>query len=300
MIYTLTLNPAIDHVVRLSKLDLGETNRMKAESINAGGKGINVSKILRNLGEDSTALGYIAGFTGFEIERLLKEDDIDCDFIKLENGFTRINTKIKADIETEINGPGLDISEDDTKRLIDKLSQIQDGDYIFLSGSIPSSMDDGFYAEIMKNLIGKDVKIAVDTTGESLKKTLAYNPILVKPNVRELEDFFDVEISDNSDIERYSRELQSLGAQNVIVSMGGDGAYFLSSQNDSLFLQAPTGKVVDTVGSGDSMVAGFMYALKNGYDLVEAFKFSVSCGSATAFSKNLATKNQVMEIYKNL
>lgn len=300
MIYTLTLNPAIDHVVRLSKLDLGETNRMKAESINAGGKGINVSKILRNLGEDSTALGYIAGFTGFEIERLLKEDDIDCDFIKLENGFTRINTKIKADIETEINGPGLDISEDDTKRLIDKLSQIQDGDYIFLSGSIPSSMDDGFYAEIMKNLIGKDVKIAVDTTGESLKKTLAYNPILVKPNVRELEDFFDVEISDNSDIERYSKEIQSLGAQNVIVSMGGDGAYFLSSQNDSLFLQAPTGKVVDTVGSGDSMVAGFMYALKNGYDLVEAFKFSVSCGSATAFSKNLATKNQVMEIYKNL
>lgn len=300
MIYTLTLNPAIDHVVRLSKLDLGETNRMQAESISAGGKGINVSKILRNLGEDSTALGYIAGFTGLEIERLLKEDDIDCDFIKLENGFTRINTKIKADIETEINGPGLDISEDDTKRLIDKLSQIQDGDYIFLSGSIPSSMDDGFYAEIMKNLIGKDVKIAVDTTGESLKKTLAYNPILVKPNVRELEDFFDVEISDNSDIERYSKEIQSLGAQNVIVSMGGDGAYFLSSQNDSLFLQAPTGKVVDTVGSGDSMVAGFMYALKNGYDLVEAFKFSVSCGSATAFSKNLATKNQVMEIYKNL
>jgi len=300
MIYTLTLNPAIDHVVRLDKLDLGETNRMHAESISAGGKGINVSKVLKNLGESSTALGYVAGFTGYEIERLLKIDQIDCDFIMVEKGFTRINTKIKADVETEINGPGLEISEDEKTSLLDKFSEVKDGDYIFLSGSIPNSLDDNFYAEIMKLLKDKDVKFAVDTTGESLRKTLEYKPILVKPNVRELEAFFGTEILDNSDIELLSKELQNLGSQNVIVSMGGDGAYFLSSEKDSMFLKAPKGDVVDTVGSGDSMVAGFIYALKNDYSLVEAFKFSVSCGSATAFSKNLATKEQVMDIYRNL
>lgn len=300
MIYTLTLNPAIDHVVRIDKLDLGETNRMHAESISAGGKGINVSKVLKNLGESSTALGYVAGFTGYEIERLLKIDQIDCDFIMVEKGFTRINTKIKADVETEINGPGLEISEDEKTSLLDKFSEVKDGDYIFLSGSIPNSLDDNFYAEIMKLLKDKDVKFAVDTTGESLRKTLEYKPILVKPNVRELEAFFGTEILDNSDIELLSKELQNLGSQNVIVSMGGDGAYFLSSEKDSMFLKAPKGDVVDTVGSGDSMVAGFIYALKNDYSLVEAFKFSVSCGSATAFSKNLATKEQVMDIYRNL
>ena len=300
MIYTLTLNPAIDHVVRIDKLDLGETNRMHAESISAGGKGINVSKVLKNLGESSTALGYVAGFTGYEIERLLKIDQIDCDFIMVEKGFTRINTKIKADVETEINGPGLEISEDEKTSLLDKFSEVKDGDYIFLSGSIPNSLDDNFYAEIMKLLKDKDVKFAVDTTGESLRKTLEYKPILVKPNVRELEAFFGTEILDNSDIELLSKELQNLGSQNVIVSMGGDGAYFLSSEKDSMFLKAPKGDVIDTVGSGDSMVAGFIYALKNDYSLVEAFKFSVSCGSATAFSKNLATKEQVMDIYRNL
>lgn len=300
MIYTLTLNPAIDHVVRIENLEFGETNRMEEESISAGGKGINVSKILKNLNEDSVALGFIAGFTGKEIERLLKEEGLSTDFICIKNGFTRINTKIKSHKETEINGPGLIIQKEDTKDLLNKIDEIKDGDYLFLSGSIPSSMDNEFYAEIMRHLSSKNVTIAVDTTGEALKKTLEYSPKLIKPNLRELEEFFDIEIYENEEIEKYTKKLQEMGAKNIIISMGGDGAYFLSEQGDSLFLKAPKGKVIDTVGSGDSMVAGFIYAIKHGYSYIEAFKFSVSCGSATAFSENLATKEEVLDIYKNL
>ena len=300
MIYTLTLNPAIDHIVRVDRLELGETNRMHEESISAGGKGINVSKIFKNLDEESIALGYIAGFTGREVERLINEEGISSDFIKVENGFTRINTKIKGEKETEINGPGLDISEKETESLLNKIDEIKDGDYLFLSGSIPSSIGDGFYAEIMEHLSSKDVIIAVDTTGQALKKTLEYGPKLVKPNLRELEYFFDVEITDNKDIEKYSRKLQEMGATNIIISMGGDGAYFLSEEGDRMFLKAPKGKVIDTVGSGDSMVAGFIYAIKEGYSLVEAFKFSVACGSATSFSEKLATKQEILNLYENL
>ena len=299
MIYTLTLNPAIDHIVRVDKLEIGEINRMYEESISAGGKGINASKILKNLDEESIALGYIAGFTGREVERLVNKEGISSDFIKVENGFTRINTKIKSEKETEINGPGLEITEKDKENLLYKIDEIKDGDYLFLSGSIPSSMDKGFYAEIMERLSSKDVIIVVDTTGEALKKTLKYVPKLIKPNLRELEDFFNIEIHDNKDIEKYTRKLQEMGARNIIISMGGDGAYFLSEEGNSLFLKAPKGKVIDTVGSGDSMVAGFIYAIKKGYSLEAAFKFSVSCGSATAFSEKLATKKEILDLYKN-
>ena len=299
MIYTLTLNPAIDHIVRVDKLEIGEINRMYEESISAGGKGINASKILKNLDEESIALGYIAGFTGREVERLVNKEGISSDFIKVENGFTRINTKIKSEKETEINGPGLEITEKDKENLLYKIDEIKDGDYLFLSGSIPSSMDKGFYAEIMERLSSKDVIIVVDTTGEALKKTLKYVPKLIKPNLRELEDFFNIEIHDNKNIEKYTRKLQEMGARNIIISMGGDGAYFLSEEGNSLFLKAPKGKVIDTVGSGDSMVAGFIYAIKKGYSLEAAFKFSVSCGSATAFSEKLATKKEILDLYKN-
>lgn len=301
MIYTLTLNPAIDHIVRLEKVDMGETNRMLEESISAGGKGINVSKILKNLGEESVALGYIAGFTGHEIERILKEENgIESDFIVIKDGFTRINVKIKADHETEINGPGLNISAESREALLNQLREIKEGDTLFLAGSIPASLGNNFYAEIMEMLKGKDIAIAVDTTGEALKKSLQFGPSLVKPNLRELEEFFNVPIETNEEIERYTRELQKMGATNIIVSMGGDGAYFLSKEGQSKFLAAPKGKVIDTVGSGDSMVAGFMYALKNNYSLEDAFKFSVSCGSATAFSEELGTKEEINKIYNLL
>lgn len=300
MIYTLTLNPAIDHIVRLDNLKIGETNRMIEESINAGGKGINVSKLLKNLDEKSIVLGYIAGFTGNEIDRMLKEEGLLTDFICVKNGFTRINTKIKSEKETEINGPGLNVDQQEIEKLFDKLDDIKDGDYLFLSGSIPSSIDNGFYAKIMEKLSDKNIYIAVDTTGESLNKTLDYSPKIIKPNLRELEELFDCEIKDKIQIEEYSKKLQEMGAKNIIISMGGDGAYFLSEKGDSIFLEAPKGNVINTVGSGDSMLAGFIYALKNNFSLVEAFKFSVSCGSATAFSEKLATKNEIYKIYKNL
>ena len=301
MIYTLTLNPALDHIVKTDGLQIGETNRMVDEYIKAGGKGINVSKILKNLGERSIAFAYVAGFSGRELERILREEDkILCDFIHLDHGFTRINVKIKADKETEINGPGLDIGPDDIEALFDKMEDIKDGDYLFLSGSIPSSLGDNFYRQIMERLSNKKVRIAVDTVGASLRNTLDLKPFIIKPNRRELEDFFDVSIKSREDIERYSKQLQELGARNIIVSLGGDGAYFLGEDTTSIHLAAPKGQVIDTVGSGDSMLAGFMYAVKNGFDLEEAFKFSVACGSATAFSKELGEKEQIFNIYWKL
>lgn len=299
MIYTLTLNPAIDHIVRLDYLDIGQTNRMKEESISAGGKGINVSKILKNLNEESIALGFIAGFTGEELDRILKNEDLSTDFIKINHGFTRINTKIKAENETEINGPGLKVSNEEIDLLLKKIDEIKDGDYLFLSGSIPASMDIGFYANMMKRISDKNIKVAVDSTGESLLKTLKYSPIIIKPNLKELEEIFSCEIKENNEIEKYSKKLQDMGAKNIIISMGGDGAYLLSEEGKSIFMKAPKGRVIDTVGAGDSMIAGFIYALKNGYSLDEAFKFSVSCGSATAFSENLATKEEIFNLYNN-
>lgn len=299
MIYTLTLNPAIDHIVRLDNLDIGQTNRMKEESISAGGKGINVSKILKNLNEESIALGFIAGFTGEELDRILKNEDLSTDFIKINHGFTRINTKIKAENETEINGPGLKVSNEEIDLLLKKIDEIKDGDYLFLSGSIPASMDIGFYANMMKRISDKNIKVAVDSTGESLLKTLKYSPIIIKPNLKELEEIFSCEIKENKEIEKYSKKLQDMGAKNIIISMGGDGAYLLSEEGKSIFMKAPKGRVIDTVGAGDSMIAGFIYALKNGYSLDEAFKFSVSCGSATAFSENLATKEEIFNLYNN-
>ncbi|MDY6146841.1 MAG: 1-phosphofructokinase [Peptoniphilaceae bacterium] len=301
MIYTLTLNPAMDHVVRLPRLAEGETNRAIEESTAAGGKGINVSKLLKNLGERSIAWGFLAGFTGREIERILRyEDGILSDFIYLSEGFTRINTKIKADRETEINGPGPNIRKGELQQLFDKLAEIKKGDYLFLSGSIPASLGESFYAEIMEKLEGREVQIAVDTTGEPLRRTLPYHPILVKPNLRELEDFFKTSIQTQEEIKNYAGKLQELGALNVIISMGGDGAYFLSKEGESLFLDAPEGTVIDTVGSGDSLVAGFIYGVKNGMDATDSFRWGVSCGSATAFSETLATRKEVEAIYEQM
>ena len=301
MIYTVTLNPALDHVVRLSELEVGETNRMEAESLSAGGKGINVSKVLKNLGERSIAMAFVAGFTGHELERRLRDEEgILCDFVHVKEGFTRINVKIKADKETEINGPGLEPTSHEIESMLKKFKDLKDSDLLFLSGSIPSALGSDFYRRIMEGLKDKKVRIAVDTVGEALRQTLDLKPFLVKPNKRELEDFFKVEINNDGDIVTYARELQKLGAQNIIVSLGGDGAYFLSMVGDSRFLPAPKGQVVDTVGAGDSLVAGFMYAVKNGYSLTDAFKFGVSCGSATAFSSQLGTKEEILEIYKNL
>jgi len=301
MIYSLTLNPALDHIVRLSDLELGETNRMKEETIKAGGKGINVSMLLKNLDEESIVLGFIGGFTGLEIERSLREDHkLVSDLIHVKKGFTRINVKIKSKVETEINGPGLDISKKEVDLLFEKLEQIKDGDYLFLSGSIPKSLEEDFYKKIFEKLNKKDVKIIVDASGDALKNTLDKKPYLIKPNLMELEEIFDTNIKTKKHLSFYAKSLQDEGAKNIIVSLGKAGAYMLDDQGKEYYSKAPSGKLVDSVGSGDSMVAGFIYAKKNGYTNEESFKFSIACGSATAFSDELGKKDEIYNLYKQL
>jgi 1-phosphofructokinase len=299
MIYTLTLNPALDHIVRLEHLDLGETNRMNEELIKAGGKGINVSKLLKNLGQESTVLGYAGGFTGDELERSLEKDDgLTTDLIHVQKGVTRINVKIKEDVETEINGPGLDISKAEVDELFDKLALIEDGDYLFLSGSIPEALGQDFYKKIMEKLKGKDVKIIVDASGKALEEALTQKPYLIKPNLRELEWIFGLRIEDKKDLCIYSKKLQEMGARNIIVSLGKDGAYMLDENKREYFAKAPEGDLVDSVGSGDSMVAGFVYGMDKGFGYEEAFKFSIASGSATAFSEDLGTKEEIYTLYE--
>lgn len=301
MIYTLTLNPALDHIVRVKHLDIGETNRMDEEIIKAGGKGINVSKLLKNLGMDSLSLAYIGGFTGKELERLAKEDwGLKTDFIEISKGLTRINVKIKADNETEINGKGLIINEYEQKLLFEKLEKLGDNDYLFLSGSIPKSLGDNFYAKIMKDLENKSVKIIVDASGNALKESLALKPYLIKPNQRELEEIFDVEIKTDKDLSTYGKKLQDLGARNIIISLGKNGAFMIDEKGNEYYSKAPEGKLVDSVGSGDSMLAGFVYGIIAGFSTEEAFKFALACGSATAFSENIATKEEIYNLYENI
>ncbi|WP_044566275.1 1-phosphofructokinase [Anaerococcus provencensis] len=301
MIYTLTLNPAIDHIVRVEKLDVGETNRMVDETFKAGGKGINVSKLLKNLGENSLCLGFVAGFTGFELERMTEDDfNLNSDFIHVSEGLTRINTKIKAEKETEINGNGPEISKSEIEALFDQLEQIKENDYLFLSGSIPKSMDANFYGQIMDRFKNKKVNIIVDSSGASLKESLKYKPFVIKPNLRELEQIFDVSIDDNDDIKLYAKKLQEMGAKNIIVSLGADGAYMLDENGNDYFLETPQGELVDSVGSGDSMLAGFVYSVINNNTYEDAFKFSLACGSATAFSENIARKEEIYNLYEKM
>lgn len=301
MIYTLTLNPAIDHIVRVEKLEIGETNRMVDEIFKAGGKGINVSKLLKNLGENSLCLGFVADFTGLELERMTEEDfNLNSDFIHVSEGLTRINTKIKAEKETEINGNGPIIRQADIDKLFNQLEQIKENDYLFLSGSIPKSMDANFYGQIMDRFKNKKVNIIVDSSGASLKESLKYKPFVIKPNLRELEQIFDVSIDDNDDIKLYAKKLQEMGAKNIIVSLGADGAYMLDENGNDYFLETPQGELVDSVGSGDSMLAGFVYSVINNNTYEDAFKFSLACGSATAFSENIARKEEIYNLYEKM
>lgn len=300
MIYTLTLNPALDHIVRIKNLEIGETNRMEKALVKAGGKGINVSKLLKNLGRQSILLGYLGGFTGDELEKTLKKEGFKTDFIHVERGLTRINIKIKSDRETEINGPGLEIKKKEACELLKKLQKIKDGDYLFLSGSIPESLGDDFYKKIMQSLRKKDIKIIVDASGKALERALSEKPYLIKPNLRELEGIFGKKIENKEEISTYAKKLQELGARNIIVSLGKDGAYMMDEDKNQYFSKAPQGKLVDSVGSGDSMVAGFIYAKDFGFSTQEAFKFSLASGSATAFSSDFASKDQIYELYERL
>ena len=292
MIYTVTFNPAIDYVMHLPKVDNGATNRAESEEIYFGGKGINVSLVLKELGVDSVALGFVAGFTGAAIEDYMKSSGVTTDFVHLENGFSRINVKVKSDEETELNGRGPDISEAELSELYAKLDKLCSDDTLVLSGSIPSSLPDDIYENIIRRLDGRGVRFVVDATGDLLRRVLPYNPYLIKPNNHELSDFFGVDIKNKDDVVVYAKKLHEMGARNVLVSMAGDGAVLVDENDNVYFQPAYKGTVVNSVGAGDSMVAGFLCGAQNG-DMSYALKLGTASGGATAFSPGLCTKSDI-------
>lgn len=300
MIYTVTFNPALDYVMLLDKFESGGVNRSKEEFLNPGGKGINVSMMLTELEVDNTALGYIAGFTGEELVIKLKKRNIKTDFITLKEGNTRINVKVKADIESEINAGGPDITKEDINLLMSKLDKLSDEDILVLAGSIPSSVDNDIYEQIMKRLNDRKVNIAVDATNELLLNVLKYSPFLIKPNHHELGELFDVSLKTEEDIIIYAKKLQEMGARNILVSMAGDGAILLTENGEILKSNSPKGKVINSVGAGDSMVAGFLAGYLKNKDYTEALKLGIASGSASAFSEGIATKKDVDILLKQL
>lgn len=298
MIYTVTLNPSIDCVVHLNSFEKGITNRTSSEEYYFGGKGLNVSVILAELGFQSTALGFIAGFTGEAIKNGIRSEMIKTDFIPLKNGISRINVKIKAEEESEINCQGPNIDKDEFEMLIRKTSQIHNSDTIVLAGSIPNTLPDNTYETILKELNGRNLQIIVDASGKLLLNSLKYKPFLIKPNRQELAEIFHTEINNETDIETYARELQKLGAKNVLVSLGGEGALLIDEFGKKHRSGILKQKVINTVGSGDSMVAGFLAGYKTTNHYSYALKLGTACGNATAFSNALATKSKIDEIFK--
>ena len=299
MIYTVTFNPSLDYIVSVENFQLGLTNRTSSEMLLPGGKGINVSTVLMNLGIESTALGFTAGFTGDEIIRRLEEMGVRNGFIQVGEGFSRINLKLKSIDGTEINGQGPKIGTDKVDLLMKQLGELGQGDVLFLSGSIPSSMPDDAYQKIMAMLDGRGVRIAVDATRDLLMKVLPYHPFLIKPNNHELGELFHTEVTTDADIEKYAKKLIEMGAQNVMISMAGEGG-MLVSKDRVLRSFAPKGKVLNSVGAGDSMLAGFVGEFNQSHDLEKAFKKGLACGSATAFSLDIATNKKIDEIFNEI
>ncbi len=294
MIYTVTFNPSIDYIVDVPKLKLGLVNRTSGEKMLPGGKGINVSMVLKNLGFKNKALGFTADFTGEALKKLIEEKGIDTDFIDIDEGTTRINVKIRAEEESEINGQGPAIKEKDIEALYAKLDELCEGDVLVLAGSIPDAMPRSAYMDIMKRLEAKNIMIAVDATRELLVNVLPYKPFLIKPNNHELGEIFGVEIKDKDDVVTYAKKLQEKGARNVLISMAGDGAVLLAEDGSLFKSEAPKGKVKNSVGAGDSMVAGFIAGYLENGSYEKAFQMGVCTGSASAFSEELATKEEVM------
>lgn len=291
MIYTVTLNPSIDYVIKLDNLKYGTLNRVNEENIYPGGKGINVSNILNELGYKNIALGFISGFTGKYIVDSMIKKNLNCDFIELSTGLTRINVKIKSTEETEINAKGPNISEEDLQKFYEKINNLKNDDILILAGSIPSTLDDKLYENIMKRLENKNIKIVVDATKSLLLNVLKYNPFLIKPNNHELEEIFNIKINSIEDIIKYAKKLQDMGARNVLISMGKDGALLVTENNEVFLSNVPKGTVKNSVGAGDSMVAGFIAGYLNTNKYQEALRLGAACGSATAFSNDLATKD---------
>lgn len=300
MIYTVTFNPALDYILELDKLEIGKIQKSKNELILPGGKGINVSTVLTNLEIDNIALGYKAGFVGAELERLLRNMKVKTDFIDLEEGNSRINVKISGEEETAINTNGPQISENKILELLEKLKTLNENDYLVLSGSIPSSIKDDIYEKICSIVKKQNVKIVVDATKNLLVQALKYNPFLIKPNNEELGEIFGVEIHTKEDAYVYGKKLKEMGAQNVLVSMGKIGAALIDEAGQEYFIKSPEGKRVNTVGSGDSMVAGFIAGFLKYNNYNDALRMGVSAGSASALSKYLATKEEVYNLFNNI
>ncbi len=300
MIYTITFNPSLDYIMRVKEFEEGETNRSYQEEMYPGGKGFNVSTILSRLSLPTTALGFIAGFTGKEIESQLKQRGFQCDLCQLDQGISRINVKMKSQKETEINGSGPAIPQDKLAELYQKLDQLKPGDSLVLAGSIPSSLPNTIYEDIMKKLEGQDIRIVVDATNDLLKKVLPYHPFLIKPNHRELEELFDTQIDSEESLVYYAKQLQQQGAMNVLVSLGKDGALLVSEDQHVYYCAGAKGKLLNSVGSGDSMVAGFLAGYLKHHDYSEALKLGSACGGATAFSEDLAQADLINKVYQQL
>ena len=300
MIYTVTFNPSLDYIVSVEDFKLGLTNRTSSELILPGGKGINVSTVLMNLGIENTALGFLAGFTGKEIEHRLVEMGVKSDFIEIEEGVSRINLKLKSIDGTEINGSGPVISAENVEKLMEKLEKLGEGDVLFLAGSIPSFMPDDMYRKIMEKLDGKGVMIVVDATRDLLVNVLEYHPFLIKPNNHELGEIFNVELKTRESVVPYAKKLQEMGARNVLISMAGEGAVLIAEDGTVYNAPAPKGELKNGVGAGDSMVAGFMAGWLEKQDYRHAFHMGVASGSASAFSENLATKEEITAVYEQV
>lgn len=299
MIYTVTFNPSLDYIVNVPGFTCGRVNRTREEKIFPGGKGINVSMVLKNLGYENTALGFYAGFTGNELKRLVEEKGICADFIPVAEGMSRINVKIRGDEESEINGQGPAILNDDIEKLYEKLEKLRDGDILVMAGSIPDVMPQTIYMDIMKYLADRNLKIVVDATKDLLVNVLQYHPFLIKPNNHELGEIFGVTFKERSEVIPYAKKLQKMGAKNVLISMAGDGAVLVAEDGNVYESEAPKGKVVNSVGAGDSMVAGFLAGYLQSGSYQDAFHMGVCTGSASAFSEELATKAEVEQLLKS-
>lgn len=299
MIYTITFNPAVDYVVHTDELQVGKVNRSKSEEIYFGGKGINVSMVLNELGIKSKAMGFVAGFTGAAIEKGLTDAGIETDFVHLNKGFTRINVKIKSHAETELNGQGPEIPIEKLDKLFDRLDEIKDGDGVILAGSIPSYLPSDIYERILERLKDRNIRAVVDATDDLLVNVLKYRPFLIKPNNFELGDIFGVTINTNEEIVKYAGKLKDMGAVNVLVSMAGDGAILLDEFGKTHVCGVCKGRVKNSVGAGDSMVAGFLAGCAKG-DYEYALKLGTAAGGATAFSDGLAKKDDIFKLLRQL
>lgn len=300
MIYTVTFNPSLDYIVSMNGFELGKTNRTTEERMFPGGKGINVSIVLSHLGVDNTALGFTAGFTGTQIEKEIQKLGLRTDFIHIKQGFSRINVKLKDFDGTEINGMGPKIDPEAVALLYEKLDRLNSGDFLVLAGSIPKSLPDSIYSTIMERLAQKGVLFVVDATGDLLLHVLKFRPFLIKPNNHELGELFGAVLKTREEVVPYAKKLQEKGARNVLVSMAGQGAVLADETGAVHMLPAPKGTLINAVGAGDSMVAGFLAGWSEKEDYGYAFRMGISAGSASAFSEQLATRQEIEQVFSSL